>query len=373
MAEAGNTNKGANGGEATVARPVVRYRFTVTTPDNRRLTSTVAAVLLPPYLHTAQWSEAQLAPGDKAVMSVHAPEREGEKISFVVERRGAKEWETIGSASAAVKDGVARATHEMPGLPPSRDDGAPHEVRFRASSADGQELPSQPARLRPLLPAPVKLALGTPHFAHARYTAGDVAALSVPAPGADGQSVRFVLEKKDGDKWDLLQELRGVVENGVASASWSIPTLGPAAAPGAQGGAKPAAKPAEVRFHAIADFANSLSEAVQIAPAPVVELTDAEWSNTHPEMGPAFDHGDDAVMRVKASGKADGRRVCFKVEQKDGESWKPFATAWSVVHQGVAQASVRVRHPAQIAAPSPDGEAPPPAPPIELRFEADLA
>ena len=375
MAEASGTkNGGAGGTDAQPARPVVRYRFTVSTPDNRRLTSAVAAVLLPPYLDGAQWSQAQVGPGEKATMSVKAPGREGEKISFVVEQRGPQGWEATGSASATVKDGSAQAVQEMPFLPPPEEAGGQHEIRFRACSIDGQELQSQAVKLRPAPPPAVEVKLGTAHFAHAQYTVGDVAGLSVQAHGAEGQGVRFVVEKKEGENWEAIQELRGVVEHGVASASWAIAALAPPAGAKAESGAKGAgAKPMQVRFQAIADFASSVSEPVQVAPAPVVELTEAEWSNTHAEAGAAFDHGEDAVMRVKASGKADGRRVCFKVEQKEGESWKPFATVYGIVHQGVAQASVRVRHPAQLKGSPADGEERPAAPPVELRFEADLA
>jgi len=161
----------------------------------------------------------------------------------------------------------------------------------------------------------------------------------------------------------------------VASASWAIAALAPPAGAKAEGGAKGegGAKPMQVRFQAIADFASSVSEPVQVAPAPVVELTEAEWSNTHAETGAAFDHGENAVMRVKAAGKAEGRRVCFQVEEKEGENWKPFATVYGIVHKGVAQASVRVRHPAQLKGSPADGEERQPAPPVELRFEAGLA
>ncbi len=376
MAEASGTKSGAAGGaDAQPARPVVRYRFTVSTPDNRRLTSAVAAVLLPPYLDGAQWSQAQVGPGEKATMSVKAPGREGEKISFVVERRGPKEWEAVGNTSATVKDGSAQAVQEMPFLPPPEEAGGEHQIRFRACSTDGQELQSQAVQLRPAPPPAVEVKLGTAHFAHAQYTAGDVAGLSVQAHGADGQGVRFVVEKKEGENWEAVQELRGVVEHGVASASWAIAALAPPAGAKAEGGAKGegGAKPMQVRFQAIADFASSVSEPVQVAPAPVVELTEAEWSNTHAETGAAFDHGEDAVMRVKAAGKAEGRRVCFQVEEKEGENWKPFATVYGIVHKGVAQASVRVRHPAQLKGSPADGEERQPAPPVELRFEAGLA
>ena len=376
MAEASGTkNAAAGGADAQPARPVVRYRFTVSTPDDRRLTSAVAAVLLPPYLDGVQWSQAQVGPGEKATMSVKAPGREGEKISFVVERRGPKGWEAVGNTSATVKDGSAQAVQEMPFLPPPEEAGGQHELRFRACSTDGQELQSQAVQLRPAPPPAVEVKLGTAHFAHAQYTVGDVAGLSVQAHGAEGQGVRFVVEKKEGENWEAIQELRGVVEQGVASASWTIAALAPPAGAKAEGGAKgeAGAKTMQVRFQAIADFASSVSGPVQVAPAPVVELTEAEWSNTHAGTGAAFDHGEDAVMRVKASGKAEGRRVCFNVEEKEGESWKPFATVYGIVHQGVAHASVRVRHPAQRKGSPADGEERQPAPPAELRFEADLA
>src|SRR6266851_3303704 len=191
MAEASGTKSGAAGGaDAQPARPVVRYRFTVSTPDNRRLTSAVAAVLLPPYLDGAQWSQAQVGPGEKATMSVKAPGREGEKISFVVERRGPKEWEAVGNTSATVKDGSAQAVQEMPFLPPPEEAGGEHQIRFRACSTDGQELQSQAVQLRPAPPPAVEVKLGTAHFAHAQYTAGDVAGLSVQAHGAGGRADR---------------------------------------------------------------------------------------------------------------------------------------------------------------------------------------
>src|SRR5712664_2675949 len=271
MAEASGTKKGTAGGaEAQPARPVVRYRFTVSTPDNRRLTSAVAAVLLPPYLDAPQWSQAQVGPGEKATLSVKAPGREGEKISFVVERRDPKGWQAVGSISATVKDGSAQAIQEMPLLPPSEEAGGQHEIRFRASSIDGQELQSQTVQLRPAPPPAVEVKLGTAHFAHAQYTAGKVAGLSVQAHGADGQAVRFVVEKKEGESWEAVQELRAVVERGVASASWNIAGLAPPAGGKAEVGAKAegGAKPVQVRFQAIADFASSVSEPVQVAPAP---------------------------------------------------------------------------------------------------------
>ena len=364
---------GGTGSGSKPAGPVVRYRFTVSTPDNRRLTSAVATVLLPPYLDGAQWSKARMEPGEKAVLSVKAPGREGETIAFVLERNGTKGWEGLGSASATVKDGKAEIAHEMPSLPPPEGEAAHHEIRFRACSTDGQELLSHPVQLVPKPPEAMLLTLGTPHFGHARYTAGDVAGLSVPAHGADGQSVRFVVEKKQGDKWEVAQELRGIVEKGMASAIWAIPPLEAPAGAKAEGGAKKEApKPAQYRFQAIADFAHSVSEPVEVAPAALVELTAAEWASVHPDLGPSFDHDDDAVMRVQVSGKAEGRRILFAVQRKDGENWKPYANAFGVVRQGVAQASVRVRHPAQLKGP-PEGDETAETPPLELRFEADFA
>jgi hypothetical protein len=361
---------GGSGGSSKPARPVVRYRFTVSTPDNRRLTSAVATVLLPPYLDGAQWSKARMEPGEKAVLSVKAPGREGETISFVLERSGPKGWEGLGSASATVKEGRAEVSHEMPSLPPPEGEAAHHEIRFRACSTDGQELLSHAVQLVPKPPEIMLLTLGAAHFGHARYTAGEVAGLSVPAHGADGHSVRFVVEKKQGEKWEVAQELRGVVEKGVANAIWAIPPLEPAGAKAEGGATEP--EPAQFRFQAIADFAHSVSEPVEVAPAPPIELIAAEWASVHPELGAAFDHDDDALMRVRVSGKAEGRRILFAVQRKDGESWKPYANAFGVVRQGVAQASVRVRHPAQLQGAAEGGEKAE-TPPLELRFEADFA
>jgi hypothetical protein len=260
-----------------------------------------------------------------------------------------------------------------------------HEVRFRGRTADGREVISQSIRLLAADPPPPDLKLGVATFGHARYHPGDTAILSVHGHGADGRDVRFVIEKEDGGKWAVVDEVRGVIERGVAIGRWFIQLPKPEGE-GKEGGGpggggkeggdegKSEQKPVKLRFQAIADFAHTISEPIEVETTQAGDLTNPEWSHAHPEGGSEFDHGDQAIIRIQAK-NAEGRTVRFFVEQKRGEEdWKPYATAYALVRNGVAQVPIKMAHPLlPSGAPPPDAKEVSEAQPAQLRFSADYA
>ena len=100
-----------------------------------------------------------------------------------------------------------------------------HEVRFRGRTADGREVVSSPARLQPGSEGASPGPLAEPHWGHAEVRSGEVATMQVSARGHDGARIRFVIEKEENGSWTRLDEVSAVVENGVASASWAVPSL----------------------------------------------------------------------------------------------------------------------------------------------------
>jgi len=378
MPDTGKAGGGTGSQGAQPSGPVQRYRFKVRMPDGRELISTIAAVRLPPHLEAPQWNLSEIGPGEKATMSVAAPGRDGEIVNFLIDRRGPKGWESIGHTSGKVKEGRAQVDYEMPHVPPDQG-GAPlahepllahHDVRFIARSADGTEVVSQPLRLRSAHPPLLELKLGTAHFGHGRYRVGDTADVVVHGQSGDGHDVRFVIEKEQDGKWAPIQELRGTLSQGIAHARWPIATAPEGQREGGKegdtkaGGEQP--KPMRVRLRAIAGFASAISEPIEIDLPAHGELAEPEWSHAHPDSGSAFEHGEEAVIRVKARG-AEQRRVRFLVEQqrRDGE-WKPYAAAYGIVLHGVAQARIPMLHAA-------DPEDQVRGEPVQVRFHAELA
>jgi hypothetical protein len=96
-------------------------------------------------------------------------------------------------------------------------------VRFRGRTADGREVTSHPVRLRTSTAAEGRL--GTAHFGHSRYRPGDAAVMSVAAHGHEGATVRFVIEKKVGSEWQIIDELSAQVQGGSAQQTWHVPPL----------------------------------------------------------------------------------------------------------------------------------------------------
>lgn len=230
-----------------------------------------------------------------------------------------------------------------------------HEVRFRSRTQDGRETISTSLKVRPSHPQPSAGSLAHASFGHQRYRPGDEAELSVSAHGLEGETVRFLLEKQEGGSWSALDEVRAVVRAGVARGRWRVPADGAAQA---------------LRFRALCHFAAAAAAPASVAPSPAGALHTPEWSHGA-SAGSQFEHGDDASMRVHATG-CEGRRVRFLVEYQSDGAWKPYATVRALVHAGVAVARFQVLHPrfprgkrgtrAELRA----------ARPMQLRFHAEL-
>src|SRR5713226_6199072 len=100
--------------------------------------------------------------------------------------------------------------------------------RFRVRTADGRETFSKIllAREQPnavLAPGEEKeKSLANPRWSNDSFEHGDHATMVVDAPGLDGHTVRFVVERKHGADWDAYQTVEGKVENGVAEATLKL-------------------------------------------------------------------------------------------------------------------------------------------------------
>ncbi|MGZ6142506.1 MAG: hypothetical protein ACXWLM_04165, partial [Myxococcales bacterium] len=302
------------------------------------------AVLTLPALTSPQWGEAEQGAGDQAKLSVGAPD--GQTVQFDVQRSEGAGWKSIGHTSAQSKEGKAEAAFELPSIPGTE----PHRLRFRAFTADGAEAFSEELRLRPGADSRPQPVLHDARFAHASLRCGDTTALVVSADRAEGQPVRFAVERKKGTSWTPLADASGEVRDGTARTRWTVPRFD-------------GEDPVEVRFRAVASFASAESAAVPVA-VPKEELLEAQWADALPGKGAQFAHGQQAVMRVKAP-SLDGRTVRFVVDELRDRSWKPYTTVTAVVKGGVAQASIEAQHPS-------GGKATPVPRRGALRFRAEL-
>ncbi|HTO96113.1 MAG TPA: hypothetical protein VMK66_03630 [Myxococcales bacterium] len=126
--------------------------------------------------------------------------------------------------------------------------------RFRVRTADGREAVSRIVATR----KPVSARLGTgdevdalkeeaehppmlanPRWSNDSFANGEPATLMVDAPGLDGRTVRFVVERLDGEDWVPYDTVESRVEDGVAEGSLQV------AHPSPEDGD---AEPVELRF-----------------------------------------------------------------------------------------------------------------------------
>jgi len=126
--------------------------------------------------------------------------------------------------------------------------------RFRVHTADGQEAVSPVVvTRRPMRGQLVSEAeftslaaeqeqppmLANPRWSSKAFAHGDGATLQVDAPGLDGRTVRFIVERREGEEWAQVGTVEGMVENGVAEAGLQLEHPNASEA---------GAEPAELRF-----------------------------------------------------------------------------------------------------------------------------
>ena len=233
--------------------------------------------------------------------------------------------------------------------------GPVQRYRFRVRTAEGRELISSMAEL--LLPRP----LAAPRWSASSFSPGDEAKLSARAPGRDGQSLLFHLERLAAGAWERLAHASAEVMGGVAEAAIAMPHL-----PGA------AADPHRVRFVAVAaDGVELASEEARLCPAASAApgLRRAAFGHG------AYREGESAALRVEADG-FDGREIRFFLERRDGGGpFQAVAEARATVAGGLARALAAIPIPAARSAPAaaPVAGGAPPArgqTPAALRFRA---
>jgi len=126
--------------------------------------------------------------------------------------------------------------------------------RFRVHTADGQDAVSPVVvtrrPIRGQLASEAELTalsaeqqqppmLANPRWSSQSFAHGDHATLQVDAPGLDGRTVRFIVERREGEGWAALETLEGTVEGGVAEAALQVAHPDPS---------NPGAEPADLRF-----------------------------------------------------------------------------------------------------------------------------
>jgi hypothetical protein len=122
----------------------------------------------------------------------------------------------------------ANGSADPSGSPSTDESAGPtprlQRYRFRVRTADGRELTSAVVnvRLAPLL--------HSPQWHAQEYVPGDTARIRVQAPGRDGETVNFVVERRDGDSWREIGQTSGAVQSGSIDVGYEMPHLGTAAA-----------------------------------------------------------------------------------------------------------------------------------------------
>ena len=187
--------------------------------------------------------------------------------------------------------------------------GSVRRYRFRVRTADGRELVSSVAALE--LPGP----LGSPQWDKGEYAAGGDAGMSVAAPGRDGETVRFVIERDAGGTWEHVASASAQVQEGRAQVAHPAPSAA-----------------GTMRFRALSkDGASAISETARVhAPVAAPSLSEARFGHA------TYVEGDSAVLSIAAQA-LDGQTLNVRVErQKDG-AWEPLDELTATVTAGAAR------------------------------------
>jgi phage protein D len=204
-------------------------------------------------LASPKWEKGDLAHGDLGKLSVAAPKLDGRQVRLVVECNDGGEWVAVGEKLVKVAGGKAEA--HIPLLHPASGDDAPDLAAAAFDPATG--------------------------FA------------TVAAPGLDGRTVRFTLERQRSGKWNVSGAMTALVKGGMASAKLAAPVTG--------------------------------------------KLTAPAWDND------TLTHGDVVQVSVAAAG-LDGEQVEFALERLRDGAWTAAGVEQARVAQGKAVASFTVQN-----------------------------
>jgi hypothetical protein len=160
-------------------------------------------------------------------------------------------------------DGERMPAVMIAGLRPDQKPEAPAggmAVRFRAIAKDGEELLSSGLVLRNSGPGP-QLALA--RWGEAQARCGALVNLQVFARQLEGTRIRFDVESGDGKTWKPVGNADGKVSGGEAKAQWLVPAN---LLPPPKSAAEDAKAGTKLRFHAISEFENLPSGALDLMP-----------------------------------------------------------------------------------------------------------
>ncbi len=179
-------------------------------------------------LSNPRWNQSAYLHGGQAEMHVDAPGLDERTIEFVVEKStDGQSWSQLAQTTAQVESGRAtgRASLAHPAEQHRTDchfaDGAPLgslRVRFRASiQGAGSAGSTRSGGSSGGSAAPAAAGSGQlsrPRWNESSFVHGSAAEMHLDAPGLDGRSVHFVVEKLNAGTWESITEATATVESG---------------------------------------------------------------------------------------------------------------------------------------------------------------
>src|SRR5437016_5102793 len=97
--------------------------------------------------------------------------------------------------------------------------GPVQRYRFKVRTADGRELTSAIAAVR--MPPHLEAA----QWSHSEIGGGEKAKMSVGAPGRDGETIHFVVERQTDKGWEPIGHTSGQVQEGKVEVEHEMPHL----------------------------------------------------------------------------------------------------------------------------------------------------
>lgn|GEM_PF-1006498 len=302
------------------------------------------------HLKAPTWSERDLQHGDTTDVSVDAKELDGRYVKFVVEQFDGKTWNPTGERTVKVQGGKAQAKMSVanPGDEPKslgaltydpktgkvqvvadKLDG--RQVRFVLEQRAGTGWTDAGSAVAVAKGGKALAQLSLPRLGSARWGAtqvshGDQIEMTVDAPGLDGATVLFQLERLVGKSWAAAGSARAMVKSGAATASVKVEH--PAAGKKGAGAAELALS--KLRFKA------ALQGAVGATRARAELLPDLPAEQ---QLGEVQHDPKSGEARLAAPG-LDGQQVRLILERKVGAAWAEAGAAMAMIKDGAAVATL---------------------------------
>ena len=204
-------------------------------------------------LKSPKWEKADLAHGDMGELSVEAPDMDGQRVRFIVERNDGGKWVAVGERTVKVASG--KATTKMPlkhpnsegkggdKLPEAKLDPKTGMASIEAAGNDGRKITfiaekktakgwvqvgtatsvMKGGKAQAKVTAPRKEGkLEKPTWSAPSAVHGDDVQVSVTAKDLDGSMVNFVVERLEGKSWVEAGTSKATVKGGKATAKVTL-------------------------------------------------------------------------------------------------------------------------------------------------------